>query len=53
MESEPKIRLQEVSADEKEPLFQAVAHYCGTSPKGSNTTTGLIRRIVEMQEEIH
>jgi len=53
MEGNPQKRLQDVSADEKRGLFQAVAHYCGTSPTGSNTTTGQIRRIVEVLEETH
>jgi len=43
--------LQEVSADDKRHIIQAVAHYCGTSPTGSNTTTGHIRRLVEVLEE--
>jgi len=40
-------RLKEVSANEKGRLIQAVAHYWGTSPTGSNTTAGQIRRIIE------
>jgi len=48
MEGNPQNRLQEVSADEIGRLIQAVVHYCGISPTGSNTTTGQIRRIVEV-----
>jgi len=44
---------KEVSADEKGCLIQAVAHYCGTSPTGSNTTAGQIRTTVKVLEEIH
>jgi len=43
----------EGQGDEKGRLFQAVAYYCRTLPTGSNTTTGQIRRIVEVLEEIH
>jgi len=39
--------MQEVNADEKGRVVQAVAHYCGTSPTESNITTGQNRRIVE------
>jgi len=39
----PQKRMQAVSADEKGRLIQAVAHYCGTPPTGSNTTNGQIR----------
>jgi len=46
-------RLKEVSAGEIGRLIQAVAHYCGTWPTGSNTTKVQIRRIVEALEEIH
>jgi len=53
MERKPQKRLQGVSADKKGRLVQAVAHYCATSPTGSNTTIGQIRRIVEVLEEIH
>jgi len=49
MEGNPQNRLQEVSADE---IIQAVAHYCGISPTGSNTTTGQIRRTVAVLEDI-
>jgi len=45
--------LQNVSADKKGRLIQALAYYCGTSSTGSNTTTGKIRRIIEVMEEIH
>jgi len=38
MEGNPQKR-----ADEKGRLIQAVAHYCGTPPTGSNTTKGQIR----------
>jgi len=51
-EGQPQNRLQEVSADEIGRLIQAVAHYCGISPTGSNTTTGQIRRIVAVLEDI-
>jgi len=30
MKEKPQKRPKEVSADEKEHLIQAVAHYCGT-----------------------
>jgi len=53
MEGKPQQHMQEVSADEKGRLVQAVAHYCGISPTGSNITTGQNRRIVEFLEEIH
>jgi len=53
MEGKPKNRLQEVSADKKELLFQAVVYYCRTSPTGSSTTTGKARKIVEVLKEIH
>jgi len=43
--------LREVSADEKGRLIQAVA-YCGISPTEGHATTGKIRRIVELLEEI-
>jgi len=46
-------RLKEVSADEKGRLIQAVSHYCGTWPTGSNSTMGQIYRIVEALKEIH
>jgi len=46
MKEKPQKRLKEVSADEKGHLIQDFAHYCGTWPTGSNTTTGQIRRIV-------
>jgi len=52
MEGKPQNRLQEVRADELR-LIQAVAHYCETWPTGSNTTTGQIRRIVEVLDKIH
>jgi len=53
MEGKPKKRLQEISAYIKGRLFQSVAYYCGTSRTGSNTTTGQIRKIVEVLKEIH
>jgi len=53
MEGKPQKRMQVVSADEKVRLIQAVAHSCGISPTRSNTTTGPIRRIVEVLKEIH
>jgi len=53
MEGRLQKRLQQVSADEKGRLIQAVAHYCGTSPTGSKITTGQVRGIVEVLDEIH
>jgi len=53
MEEKHKKRLKEISAGEKGRLIQTVAHYCGTWPTGSNTTTGQIRKIVEVLKEIH
>jgi len=53
MEEKHQKRLKEVSANEEGRLIQAVAHYCGTWPTGSNTTTGQIRRIVKALGEIH
>jgi len=44
--------MEEVSADEKGHLIQAVARYCGTWPPRSNTTAGQIRTIVKVLEEI-
>jgi len=44
--------MEEVSADEKGHLIQAVARYCGTWPPRSNTTAGKIRTIVKVLEEI-
>jgi len=44
MKGKPQARLQEI---------RAVAHYCETPPTGSNTTTGQIRRTVEVLEEIN
>jgi len=38
MKVKPQNRLRKVSADKKGRLIKAVAHYCGTSPKGNNTT---------------
>jgi len=46
-------RTPKTPADEKERLIQAVAHFCGTSHTGSNTTAGQIRRIVEVLKNIH
>jgi len=51
MEGKPQNRLQ-VSADEIGRLIQAVAHYCRISQTGINTTTGQIRRIVALLEDI-
>jgi len=48
MVGKTKKRLQDVIADEKERIVQAVSHYCETSPTGTNTTTGQIRRIDEV-----
>jgi len=52
MEGKPPNRLQEVSANEIGRLIEAVAHYCGISPTGSNTTTGQVRRIVAVLKDI-
>jgi len=52
MEGNPQNRQQEVSADEIGRLIQAVAHYCGISPTGSNTTTGKILKIIAVLEDI-
>jgi len=52
MEGKFQNRLHEVSADEIGRLIQAVARYCGISPTGSNTTTGQIRRIDAVLEEV-
>jgi len=51
MGGKPQKHLKEVSADKKGHIIQAVAHYCGTLPTGRNTTTGHVRRIVEVLEE--
>jgi len=51
MEGKPQKRLKDVSADEKG--VHAVAHYCGISPTGSNSTTGQVHKIVKVLEEIH
>jgi len=40
MEGKPQNRKQEVSADEIGCQIQAYALYCGTSPKGRNSTKG-------------
>jgi len=53
MEEKHQQRLKEASADEKGRLIQAVANYCGTWPTGSKTTTGQIRRIVQVLGEIY
>jgi len=49
----PQKSHKEVRADKKGHQIQDVAHYCGISPTGSNTTTGQIRKTVEELEEIH
>jgi len=36
--------------DRHRRLIQAVSHYCGTSPTGSNIKTGQIRRIIEVKQ---
>jgi len=51
MEDKTQNRQQEVSADKNGRLIQAVAHYCGTSPAGSNSTTWQIRRVVKVLEK--
>jgi len=53
LKEKPQNRFKEVTTDEKGRQIQAVAHYCGTWPTGSNTIAAQIRRIVEVQEEIH
>nr|XP_036678466.1 uncharacterized protein LOC118879674 isoform X2 [Drosophila suzukii] len=50
MVGKPQKRLQDVTTDEIRRIIQAVAHYCETSPTGTNTTTGQIRRINEVLE---
>jgi len=53
MVGKPRKRLQDIITHQKRCIIQAVAHYCETSPTGTNTTTRQIRRIYEVLDEIN